>query len=340
MDMSGFFPLLWWTLGGVMAVGACIYLVMEYQAYLLRTKVVNVPGGLRFVAQSFAVEVRHTAKEVMVVAKDARYMRQALPDGDEQVETGALTVTLAAAGLRIEVARISVKDGEDGKAMATGLSRIVFAASDERLRQTQGKIASGHSELRLPKVPDTIASDFQQFANGVRVWIDKIEAKLAAEVAAQRKREEEAAAAAAAAAKAAAQPVEDTSVPLSEEERAARAEAQLEKWRAEAGFKGTSTEKSVDARGRIAWLIDMDATGRVILHSGDRTFHGSLKGATITGLGGEVELSVRDDFWSEDDPHLVTFRILNGATPEIRRAWKERLDLLVQSLGGSVGQRR
>lgn len=338
MDMSGFFPLLWWSLGGATVLGGGIYLFMEYQAYLLRTKVINVPGGLRFVSQNFAVEVRHAAKEIMVVAKDARVVRQALPDGEEQVQTGALTVTLAAAGLRIEVARVSVKDVEADKVMPTGVCRIVFAASDERQRQAQGKKeASQRTELRLDQIPDPIATDFQQFANGLRAWIEKIEQRLVAQAAEQRRQEEiEAAKAAGVAAEVA----EDPSVPLTDEERQARATLQLEKWRREAGFKGNATEMHVDARGRIEWLIELDPTGRAILHAGDRTFHGSLKGATVTGIGSEIEVAVRDDYWSEDDPQLVAFRVLSGATPEVRRAWKERLDILVQSLGGHNGQRR
>jgi len=340
MDMSGFFPLLWWTLGGAMAVGTAVYMFMEYQAYLLRTKVINIPGGLRFVAQGFAVEVRHAAKEILVLAKDGKYTRQTLPDGDEQVQTGALSTKLAAAGLRIEVARISVKDGPQGKPVATGLSRIVLVASDEMLRKTQGKQPSERSELRLDRVPDPIASDFQQFANGVRAWIDKIEQRLTAELAAQRQREEAEAAAAAKAASLAAATVEDTSVPKNEEERKARAHAQLEKWRQAAGFKGTSTEMQFDDMGRIVWLIDLDQSGRVILHGANRTFHGSLKGASVTGIGAELEIAVRDDYWSEDDPRLVVFRLMAGAASDVRRAWKERVGLLIQSLGGSTGQRR
>ena len=46
-----------------------------------------------------------------------------------------------------------------------------------------------------------------------------------------------------------------------------------------------------------------------------------------------VELGVRDDYWTEDEPLLATFRILGGASPDVRRAWNERLDILVQSLG-------
>jgi hypothetical protein len=51
--MTGFFPLLWWALGAASVLGAAVYLFMEYQAYLLRTSVTSVPGGLLFKAQGF-----------------------------------------------------------------------------------------------------------------------------------------------------------------------------------------------------------------------------------------------------------------------------------------------
>ena len=335
MEMTGFFPLLWWTLGGVAVVGAGVYLFMEYQAYMLRTSVISVPGGLRFVAQGFTVESRHGAKEIIVVARHGRYTRQPLEGGDEEIQTGSLSVTLPAVGMKIDVSRISVKGQEGEAANATGFSRITLTATDEPMQKSLGRAGGERYGLRLDRVPDPIATDFQQFANGLRAWIDKVEQQIASQVAAQRKREAEAAAAAAGLA---VEPDEDPSVPLSGADREARAGAQLEKWRTAAGFKGSSTEMSFDARGKIAWLIDLDPTGRVILHAGDRTFNGSLMGATVVGIGSEVEVAVRDDYWSEDDPRLVAFRVLGGSTPENRRAWKERLDLLIQSLGGKSAQ--
>ncbi|MES2949317.1 MAG: hypothetical protein V4858_12330 [Pseudomonadota bacterium] len=336
MEMTGFFPLLWWALGGAAMLGACVYAYMEYQAYMLRTSVVSVPGGLRFEAQGLSVESRHSAKEIKITSRSGRYTRQPLAGGDPEVQTGALAVTLPAIGLQIEVSRISVK-GEEGKpAIATGFSRIAFLATDEPLQKAMGRSGGDRSELRIDRVPDAIATSFQQFANGLRAWIDKVEQQLAAQVAEKRQREEEAAAAAAGLTVA---PEEDPNVPLSEADREARAAAQLEKWRAAAGFKGTSTEMSFDARGQMVWLIDLEPTGRVILHAAKRTFHGSLIGATVTGMGAEVEIAVRDDYWSEDDPRLVSFRVLGGSSAENRRAWKERLELLIQNLGGKSGQR-
>lgn len=335
--MTEFLPLLWWTLGAAASIGVGIFLYMEYQSYLLRTSVVSVPGGLRFVAHAFSVESRHGSKEIKVIAKNGRYLRQPLPIGDEEVQSGELTVTLAAVGLQIEVARHSMKNADGSAATPTGFSRIVMVASNEKLRQAQGKAATERAELRLDQVPNPIANDFQQFANGLRAWIDKVEQQLAAQLAAQRQREAEEAAAALTVA---IDPTEDKSVPLSEADREARAAAQIDKWRAAAGFKGTATEVSFDQRGQIVWLIDLDPTGRVILHANKRTFYGSLKGATVIGMGNEVEVAVRDDYWSEDDPRLVPFKVLGGANAETRRAWKERLEILIQSQSPVVQQPR
>ena len=87
-------------------------------------------------------------------------------------------------------------------------------------------------------------------------------------------------------------------------------------------------------------MIDLHPSGKVILHAEKRTFHGSLKGASVNGFGTELEVAVRDDYWTEDDPRLVAFRILNGSKPEARRAWKERLDLLIHSFGAESGQQQ
>lgn len=337
MQMTGFLPLMWWALGGAAILGACVYLFMEYQAYLLKTSVISVPGGLRFVAQGLTVESRHAGKEIAVITRNGRYARQPLSGGDEEVQSGPLTVTLSAIGLQIEVSRIAVKDANGGAAKATGLSRIVFAATDEPLRKALGRSGGDRSELRIDRVPDAIAVNFQQFANGLRAWIDKVEQQLASKVEEQRKREQEAAAAAAGLT---VEPEEDPTIPLNEADRESRAAAQLDKWRAAAGFKGTSTEMHYDNRGQMVWLIDLDPTGRVILHADKRTFSGSLKGATVNGFGSELEVAVRDDYWSEDDPRLVAFRILGGSKPESRRAWKERLDQLIHSFGGNMGQQQ
>ena len=337
MEMTGFLPLMWWALGGSAVLGGGAYLYMEYQAYLLRTSVISVPGGLRFVAQGLTVESRHAGKEIKVITKNGRFSRQPLAGGDDEVQEGALTATLVAVGLQIEVSRVAVKDPKGGEAKATGFSRIVFLATDEPMHKALGKPGGYRSELRIDNVPDPIATNFQQFANGLRAWIDKVEQQLQAKIAEQRKLEQEAAAVAAGLAM---EPEENPTVALTDADRQGRATAQLEKWRAAAGFKGTSTEMHFDERGKMVWLIDLAPSGKVILHASARTFQGSLKGATVNGFGSELEVAVRDEYWTEDDPRLVAFRILGGSKPETRRAWKERLDLMIQNLGGDAGQQQ
>jgi hypothetical protein len=84
----------------------------------------------------------------------------------------------------------------------------------------------------------------------------------------------------------------------------------------------------LDGKGGIEWFIDLDATGRITLHSGKQTAHTTLKGATITSLGGELEINVLD---AEGNPDPHSFRVLKNMPPDVRRAWKERLEMLRDS---------
>lgn len=340
MGSIGFVSLLLWALGGAVVLGGAVYAYMEYQASLLRTRVDAVPGGLRFTAHGFVVESRQSSKEIRVQTTRSAVHTHNPPGALEpEVKTGQLLVDLPAPGLAIEVSRVSIAGDEGDDAKPTGFSRIVLAAYAWPPKVT----AKGGAEtkevplhtVRLDQVPDPVAADFHQFANRLRVWIDKIEQQLAAQEAEKRQREEEEAAKARGLAQ---EPVKDDGLPITDAERDARVAKQVDKWRAAAGFKGTSTEVSYDARGKIEWFIDLEPTGKIILHAANRTFYGSLRGATAIGIGSELEISVRDDYWSEDDPRLVAFRVLGGTNAEIRRAWKERLDLLIQSLGGRPNQ--
>ena len=321
-------PLLWWSLGAAGLVGAGVYLYMEYQAYLLRTSVSGIPGGLRFTSQPFVVEARYGAKQVVVEARNGQYKRQPLPEGEETLETGSVTATLPAAGLQMRMFRMVEKGTDADEPKCTGVCRIVFAASDALKMQVSHASVGERAELRLEGVPPRVANDFQAFANTLQTWLDKVEHGLRMEIEAVRLREEEEA-------RAKAQAERDAlaaEAALSDADRASLAETQIAAWRAAAGFKGTTTEVSIDPDGQISWFIDLEPGGRVILHANKRTFSGSLKGAFVGSLGGELEVGVRDDYWTEDQP-LSTFRILGGASPDLRRAWKERLDLLVQNLG-------
>jgi len=332
MEMNGILPILWWAIAVAAVVGACVYGFMEYQAYLLRTRVDGVPGGLRFTSLGFTVQASYGKRELEVRTKTGEYTRQPLPSGDPSVEMGSLAAIMPAAGLQMQVFRIVVKNGEEPK--ETGYSSIVFNGSDEMNMKAQGKLGTIRSVLRIDQVPASIAADFQRFANGLNNWIGKVEGGLAADIAAQRRAAEEKAKAEAAAA---APPKEDLSVPLTDEERDARVAAQIAGWREAAGFKGSTSEVNFDARGHVIWFIDLDQRGRITLHSSKRTVFTTLKGAKVTALSGELELSVRDEYWTEDDSELPTFRVLLGVSPEVRQAWKERLEIIIQGLERDAG---
>lgn len=340
MGTIGLFSLIGWALGAAVLLGGAIYAYMEYQAHLLRTRVEAIAGGMRFVAHGFSVELHQSTKTIKVTAdKNATHTSYPSGAGEPQVQMGACAVDLPATGLMMDVSRVSVAHAEGEAPKPTGWSRITFVAYGKPAKtKTKGEGKSAPKPvhtLRLDQIADPVAQDFHAFANRLRVWIDKIDAQWEAQEEARRLREQEEATKA----KGLEQAVtEDLDRPLTEQERDARVGAQIEKWRAAAGFKGTSTEVSYDARGMIEWLIDLDPTGKVILHAGKRTFYGSLRGATVVGIGNELEVAVRDDFWTEDDPRLAAFRVLGGTHAEVRRAWKERLDLVIQSLGGRPNQ--
>lgn len=325
MAMTGFFPLLWWSFAGACAVGGSVYLFIEYQAYLLRTSVSSVPGGLRFQSHRFSVESRTSAKQLVVQTKGGHYMRQAQPGGDEQVQSGEQIVTLDAVGLRMEVFRIlGVVEGEE-KPKETGFSTVYFKTSDELIQQARGREASERSELRLDHVPDPIAREFAGFANGMHDWIAKVERRLAADVQEKRQRAEDEARAAAAAAANAAPGLDETAKVLSDAERETRAATQIALWRQAAGFTGTFSKVSIDPRGQIEWFVDLDPAGQVTLHGGRRTFHGSLKGGRLNALSTQLEVAVRDESWTPESPQLVAFRILLGSPAQDRLVWIKRL---------------
>jgi hypothetical protein len=43
-------------------------------------------------------------------------------------------------------------------------------------------------------------------------------------------------------------------------------------------------------------------------------------------------VGVRDAYWSEDNPQLSTMRVLKGRNAAERLAWRERLEILRNSL--------
>ncbi|MCF8169094.1 MAG: hypothetical protein K9J77_10825, partial [Rhodoferax sp.] len=253
---------MWWAFGVALVVGGAIYAYMEYHAYLLRTQVTEIQGGWRFTSKLFTVESHHASKEVVVQARDGRYTHLAADGAEEQLQTGSLTATFAAVGLRITTTGVRFKahDDQEDPGHETGFSNIVFAASDELEGHTQGRNAVQRSTLSLHHVPNAIANDFALFAHRLERWIEKMEQGIQRDLEARRKEEDERqkaeAKAAAAAAKARGNQTGGSLVVLSEQERQAKAAKQIAAWRATAGFKGSSIEFSVSPQGDVVWLID------------------------------------------------------------------------------------
>jgi hypothetical protein len=61
-----------------------------------------------------------------------------------------------------------------------------------------------------------------------------------------------------------------------------------------------------------------------------------LRGAKIVSLGSELEVSVRDDYWTEEEPTLSRFQILQGIPPNERRTWKDRLERARDAFDGKA----
>jgi hypothetical protein len=321
-----------WVLAGAATLGVAVYLYLDYQAKSLRTRVVEIPGGLRFEAWGFSVEMHRAAQQVKLQSNNGQLTRTPREGGEPEVQNGPLELTLPAAGLQIEVVRKSVKVESQEEPLSMGHCTITVRGPDA----SQPDHAPGltHTEvLKIPRVPESVGQSFQQFASRVRVWVEKTENRMERDRKEQLRKEQDAAQAAAQEAllaEARANQAPDTV--LTEADVAALADAQVAQWRKAAGFTGTASEISVGPDGRVVWFIDLANDGHVTLHADKRTIHTTLKGASIDPLGGELDIGVRDDYWSEDDPSLKFFRIFKGLPLDKRRAWKEKLELVRNSL--------
>lgn len=302
---------LWWSLGLLFVAAVAVYLYAELQAYWTRTAVLKIPSGHRFQAHGWSVDMLRKTGKVRIKARHAHYSQQAHGDQPAMDKSGSLDVTLDALGLRIEASRMmravaNPKPGQEAQ-VPTGSYSIAFNGTEEQ------------AALRLDHVPAKVAEPFATFAKQIQVWVERREQQRAAqqeaEAAAKREAEE-------AAAKREAVKEKGKAALLTPEEQVAR-------WRKSAGFTGTSSEIGLDGKGGIEWFVDLDATGRITLHSNRRTAHTTLRGAVVTSLGGELEVTVHDVEGSGD---TLSFQILKGMPPEVRRAWKERLEILRDSL--------
>lgn len=302
---------MWWGLGTIFVLAVSAYLYVELRAYRMRAAVLKTPGGQRFEAHGFSVDMLKSAGKVRIRARHAHYSQQANDKQPALEKSGALDVSFDALGLRIELLRMvrtihNPKPGQDAT-LPTGWHSLALQATEE------------DAVLRLDHVPSPVADQFVGFAKQIQVWVERLEqqrtVRLEAEEAAKRDADELAAVRAAAKAKGKA-----VAMPPDE---------QIAQWRRVAGFTGSSSEVGLDGVGGIEWFIDLDAGGRITLHSGKQTTHTTLKGASITSLGGELEITVLD---AEGQPDPHAFRVLKNMPPDVRRAWKERLEILRDSL--------
>ena len=315
--------------------GALIYGYMEYQVRMLRTTATKLAGGLLFTSKFLTVGTRNATREIVVNAPMGRHAVEATTADLARLPRTELAVVLPAVGLLCD---ISVDDplkvGEPAEHCT-----ITFTASDPAKLESLGLPPVPAALAVIDGVPLPVARAFQSFAAQMGLWVERVEHRVRLDREAEQRKKEEEAAAEVAAAKAAdkaagkaGQTQGDFSVPVSDDVRQARIDQQISALRSTAGFKGSSSEYGADPGGKLLWFVDQDSTGRVILQSGNRSFHGSLKGAKITALTGELEVGVRDALWSEGEPALSNFTILAGAKPEVRLAWKERLEILIRSL--------
>ena len=190
------------------------------------------------------------------------------------------------------------------------------------VRTLQFEHLEEHSQLQIDRVPLAVATQFDIFAKQAQLWIERLEERRAQEAQALAEAQEAQAQA----------ELEYAQKRNPGSKSDISPDAQIALWRKNAGFSGTSSEVGLDEKGGISWYVDLDPEGRITLHADRRTIHTTLLGAELASLGGELEVSVRDDYWTEDDPKLVRFRILKGRSPDERRAWKERMEILRNQL--------
>ena len=321
--------------GIVVVLGVVAYAYLELQARSLRTRIADVPGGLRFEAANFSVEVQRNAKQLAVISRAGRVARAPLEGGAVQTQAAPFKAQLPAAGLTIEILRPAAATPD--MPIPPGHCTVRLRATDAPGKDPQPVPGGQRTEILIERVPDLAAAAFENFAARVRVWIEKIEHRMEVERVERLRKEGEAAEAAEVErVLAEAQAAKGASGPLTEQDRQELAALQIAKWRQAAGFTGHATEVQTDEEGRVVWFIDMHNDGRITLHADKRTIHANLLGSTVASLGGELEVSVRDDYWTEEEPALRTFRIFKGMAPDARRAWKERIELVRNSITKAV----
>jgi hypothetical protein len=313
-------------LGALAVIGGCVFMLLELRSRTLRTRVVDVPGTLRFEAHTFSVEVKVSTQQIQVHVNKGRLTRHPLQGGSDEVQEGPLDVTLPAPGLTIAVAPAdkTPRNGQD-KRPTTGLYSITIRASDAMISATQKLPSRFESVVDITPVPESVAQSFETFSNRVHIWADKLERRLKADLAERTRQEEDAAQLeqetkwrAEGDAKQAAKSALESSQELAND--------QVARWRKAAGFRGIHSEVSIDADGRVHWFVDLTDDGRITLHANKRTIHTTLLGASFLPEKMDLVILVRDDYWTAEDPALKSFRVFDGLPPDGRRLWKDRLE--------------
>jgi hypothetical protein len=233
---------------------------------------------------------------------------------------GPVECTFAVVGIAVEV-----RDGRTPEQIASNPGRA--GRFDIVIRGADGRV------LTIPRVNKPVATTFQYFYLQVRHWIDKLEQRLERERVERVRSEEEAAQGRQHAdLMARLQAGMPSGVLRSPEEVEMLAAEQIASWRQTAGFEVQRSAHQVDSNGHVVWFVDLADDGRITLRAHKRTLHTSLRGATIEPKAGGLEVGVRDAHWTGENPELLQFLVLKGRSTEERRAWKERLEILRNSL--------
>jgi hypothetical protein len=308
--------------GALLVIAVCGFMLFELRARTLRTRVIDVPGTLRFEAHTFSIEVKLTAKQIGVHANKGHLTRRPLAGGPDEVQQGPLDVTLPAPGLTMAVKPpdTTPREGQD-RPRATGLYSITVRASDGLINAAQNLPGGYETTLEISNIPEPVAKSLGNFSNRVQIWADKMEHRLKADLAELAQKEEDAAR------------IEKEATLLAQSAAAAGpqngeelANDQVARWRKMAGFRGAHSEVSIAADGRVHWFVDLADDGRITLHANNRTIHTTLLGASFLSDKLDLQILVRDDYWTEEDRVMTSFRLFDGLPPDGRRAWKERLE--------------
>jgi hypothetical protein len=318
MDVQSLFLIL----GALMVIGVCGYMLIELRARALRTRIIDVPGTLRFEAHTFSVEVMLPAKQLKVHVNKGRLTRHPLQGGPEEVREGPLDATLAAAGLNIAVtnAETTPRNGPE-RSPAPGMYSITLRASDAMVNAAKKLPGGFETVLDIAPIPGPVAKSFEAFSNRVQIWADKLAHRLKLEQAELAQKEEDTARAGQET-KTRAESTDEGDTEAAQE----LANDQVARWRKAAGFRGTHSEVSIDDNGRVHWFVDLADDGRITLHANNRTIHTTLLGASFLSEKLDLQVQVRDDYWTEEDRVLSSFRLFDGLPPDGRRVWKERLE--------------